>query len=727
MNSKTAILALCTLSITACTLTESGESKKENIMTPPIAQTKPETLSTHGDQRIDEYYWMRLSDEQKENGEADPQTKKVLEYLRAENDYTEEVLKDTENLQDSLYEEMIARLDPTDQSVPYLDNGYYYYSRYEEGAEYPLHCRKEGSLDSEEEVMLNEAALAEGHDYYSIAGKRVSSNNKLIAYAEDTLSRRIYTIRFKNLETGEWYDDQIPGTSGNMVWANDNKTVFYATRDEALRSFKIFKHTLGTPVEQDEEVFHEADETFRCFVYKSKSDQFLIISSNSTVSDEYRVLNADTPNGDWRIVQPRERGLEYQIDHYGGHFYVLTNWEATNFRLMKTPVDQTEKPHWVEVIPHRENALIENMELFKDYLVLEERTDGLAKVRVIPWSGKGDHYIQFEDAAYVSGIGTNKEFNTDKLRIGYSSLVTPNSVYDYDMSERALELMKQQKVMTGYNSDEYKSERMWVTARDGAKVPVSLVYKKDLFEQNGQSPLLLYGYGSYGASNDPYFRSTMLSLLDRGFVFALAHIRGGQEMGRMWYEDGKMLNKINTFNDFIDCGEYLVDQKYCAPDQLHAMGGSAGGLLVGAVMNMRPDLWKGVVAAVPFVDVVTTMLDETIPLTTGEYDEWGNPNEEEYYMYMKSYSPYDNVRPVDYPNVLVTTGYWDSQVQYWEPAKWVARLRAVNTGDKSILLHTNLEAGHGGASGRYQRYREVALEYAFLLDLAGLTDQKKAL
>lgn len=693
-------------------------------MKPPVALAQPETLITYNDTRIDEYYWMRLSDAQKDSAEADPQTKEVLEYLRAENAYTEAIMKDTKELQKTLYDEMIARLDPTDESVPYLKNGYYYYSRYEKEAEYPLHCRKKGSLESAEEIMLNETELAQSYDYYALATRTVSPDNRLLAFAEDTLSRRIYTIRFKNLGTGDWLSDQIPGTSGNVVWANDNKTVFYSTRDESLRSFKIFKHTLGTPVSEDEEVFHETDETFSCFVTRTKSNQYMVIGSSSTLSDEYRVLNADKPNEDWKIILPRERGLEYKIDHHEGHFYILTNWNAQNFRLMKTPVDQTGKPHWIEIVAHRDDALVEDIELFDDFLVLEERVDGLAKVRVMPWSGKGEHYIEFEDETYVSGIGTNMVMDTDILRIGYSSLVTPNSVYDYNMSDRSMELKKQQKIMTGYDASLYDTERRWVTARDGEKVPVSLVWKKEHFKKDGTSPLLLYGYGSYGHSIDPSFRTTILSLLDRGFVFAIAHIRGGQEMGRRWYEEGKLLKKKNTFTDFIDCGEFVIEEKYCAPDQLYAMGGSAGGLLVGAVMNMRPELWAGVIAAVPFVDVVTTMLDESIPLTTGEYDEWGNPNDPEYYDYIKTYSPYDNIRSVEYPNVLVTTGYWDSQVQYWEPAKWVARLRAESKGDNLILLNTNLEAGHGGASGRYQRYKEVALEYAFLLKLSGRSSDK---
>ncbi len=718
-----AIITLCSFTLTACNSETSVENKQEK-MTPPFARAEPLTLVNHNDERVDEYFWMRLSDEQKDLGDKNPQTKEVLDYLRAENDYLTAVMSDTDSLQDELYEEIVARLDPTDQSVPYLYNGYYYYSRYAEGSEYPIHCRKKGSLDAQEQVMLDENELASGFDYYATAGKSVSSDNKILAFSEDTLSRRIYTIRFKNLETGQILEDEIAGTSGNVVWANDNQTVFYSVRDHALRAYKIFRHQLGSPVSEDVEVFHEADETFRCGIFKTKSEDFLVIVSSSTLSNEYRVLDANNPTATWRVIQPRERGLEYSLDHMGDHFYILTNWEAKNFRLMKTPTDRTTKENWQEVIPHRDDALIEGIELFEDFLVLEERVDGLSKVRVMPWTEGGEHYIAFDDATYVSGISTNREMDTDILRISYSSMVTPSSVYDYNMNTRTLELKKQQKVMTGYDAEKYHSERLWATASDGAKVPVSLVYNKQHFKQDGTSPLLLYAYGSYGYSIDPYFRTTILSLLDRGFVFALAHIRGGQEMGRSWYEDGKLLRKKNTFTDFIDCGEFLIQEKYCADDQLYAMGGSAGGLLMGAVMNMRPELWAGVIAAVPFVDVVTTMLDETIPLTTGEYDEWGNPNEEAYYHYMKSYSPYDNMREVEYPNVLVTTGYWDSQVQYWEPAKWVARMRTKNVGDNLILFHTNLEAGHGGASGRYQQFKEVALEYAFLLKLAGKTDRK---
>jgi oligopeptidase B len=695
------------------------DSNNEITMTPPVAPIQPETLITHNDTRIDNYFWMRLSDEQKAKGEADPQTKMVLEYLRAENDYTAKIMQHTDSLQKKLYDEMVGRIDPTDESVPYKFNGYFYYSRFDEGKEYPLYCRKKGTLDAPEEIMLNVPELAKPYSYYANGSMGVSPDNKILGYSEDTLSRRIYTIKFKNLETGENLADQIPGTAGNLTWANDNKTVFYSVRDAALRSFKIFSHVLGTDPKTDVEVFHEADETFTCYVTKSKSEQYIIIGSRSTLTTEYRVLDANKPQSEWKIIQPRTRGLEYQVSHFGDHFYITTNLDAKNFRLMKTLVDKTEKENWVEVIPHRSDVLLEGIEIFKDFLVVEERKNGLGQIRIMPWSGAEEHFIEFQDEAYMAYTSTNMDFDTEILRIGYTSLTTPNSVYDYNMKDRSRELLKQQKVIGGYNASEYHSERLMVTARDGSKVPVSLVYKKEFFKKDGTSPLLLYGYGSYGNTLDPYFSSVRLSLLDRGFVYAIAHIRGGQEMGRDWYEDGKLMKKINTFNDFIDCGEFLVKEKYAAPDQLHAMGGSAGGLLMGAVINMRPDLWAGVVAAVPFVDVVSTMLDESIPLTTGEFDEWGNPKEEAYYHYMKSYSPYDNIQPVTYPNVLITTGYWDSQVQYWEPAKWIAKLRAQNTGNNLLLLHTNLETGHGGASGRFEQFKETALEFAFLLKIAG--------
>ncbi len=675
----------------------------------PKAKKVEKALTIHDDTRIDNYYWLNEREDQE-----------VIDYLNAENDYTKTKLKHTEAFQEKLYDEIVGRIKKDDQSVPYKDNGYYYLTRYEEGGEYPIYARKKGNLEAEEEIMLNVNELAEGFKFYRAAGLSVSPNNKLLSYGVDTLSRRIYTIKFKNLETGEMLTDVIPNTTGRAVWANDNKTLFYSVKDEALRSYKIFKHKLGTDASEDVEVFHEADETFSTYVYKSKSDKYIIIGSYQTLSSEFRFVDANTPDAKFTVFQPRERDLEYDIAHYDDRFYVRTNKDAKNFRLMVTNENATTKDNWTEVIPHRADVLLEGMDIFKDYLVLSERKNGITQLRVRPWEGE-EHYIKFNDDAYVAYTSTNLDFDTEILRVGYTSMTTPSSTYDYNMVTREMELLKQQEVVGGFNSDEYQSERLYVKARDGVKVPVSLVYKKGT-PIDGSAPCLLYGYGSYGASMEPYFSSVRLSLLDRGFVYAIAHIRGGEEMGRHWYEDGKLLNKKNTFTDFIDCGEHLVANNYAAKDKLFAMGGSAGGLLMGAVVNMRPDMWKGVIAAVPFVDVVTTMLDESIPLTTGEFDEWGNPKDKEYYEYIKSYSPYDNVEAKAYPCMMVTTGLHDSQVQYWEPAKWVAKLREMKTDNNTLLLHTNMDAGHGGASGRFARFKETAMEYAFLLDLAGINE-----
>ncbi|WP_242926974.1 S9 family peptidase [Pontibacter vulgaris] len=676
---------------------------------PPVAKKVAKELSMHGDTRIDNYYWL--------NQREDPE---VIAYLNAENAYTKQMLANTEDLQKKLFDEIVGRIKQTDESVPYKKDGYYYYTRFETGKEYPIYARKKGSLDAKEEIMVNANERAEGLSYYAAAGMNVSKNNRLLAFGEDTVSRRKYTIRFKDLSTGQLLKDEIPNTTGSAVWANDNKTVFYTMKDPALRSFKIFRHTLGTPTAQDKEIFHEADETFSTFVYKTKSDKYIIIGSGSTLSNEYRYLDASNPNGTFKVIQPRERGLEYSVDHFGNNFYIVTNKDkATNFKLMQTPVTKTGKANWKEVIPHRPDVLLEGIEIFKDYLVLQERKNGLTQIRVTKWNDpKADHYINFGEEAYTAFVGMNPDFDSHTLRYEYSSLTTPSTTYDYNMQTKQQKLMKRQEVVGDFNPENYEAKRIYATAKDGTKIPVSLVYRKGL-QLNGNNPTLLYAYGSYGISTNPGFSSVRLSLLDRGFVYAIAHIRGGQDLGRQWYEDGKLLKKKNTFTDFIDAGEYLVQQKYTNPDKLFAQGGSAGGLLMGAVVNMRPDLFKGVLAAVPFVDVVTTMLDTSIPLTTGEFDEWGNPANKEYYDYMKSYSPYDNVEKKDYPNMLVTTGLHDSQVQYWEPAKWVAKLREMKTDNNMLLLHTNMEAGHGGASGRFERYKETALQYAFMLNLLG--------
>lgn len=718
-NTKALLLFLLLAFFAACTNQEQQAASTQSAtsmmyekmnLPAPVAKAVPKELSIHGDTRIDEFYWLK----ERENPE-------VIAYLNSENDYREQVTSHTKAFREKLFEEIKGRIKQDDESVPYKDNGYYYLTRYETGKEYPIHSRKKGSLDAKEEVMLDVNELAKPYKFYAVGGRAVSSNNKILAYGEDTLSRRIYTIRFKDLETGKMLKDVIPNTSGGAVWASDNKTIFYSVKDASLRPYKIFKHKLGTPASKDVEVFHESDETFASAVYKTKSKKYIVIASFQTLTTEYRVLDASKPDGAFHIIQPRTRGLEYFMDHFGDKFYFRTNLDAKNFRLMATPETATTKENWTEVIGHRDDVLLESMEIFEDYLVLSERIKGITQLRVRPWNGGQEHYIQFGEDAFMAYVDVNPDFNTDVLRVGYMSLTTPSTVYDYNMSTRKLTQLKQQEVLGGFDRNDYASERIYVKARDGVQVPVSIVYKKG-FKKDGKQPLLLYAYGSYGASMDPTFNSARLSLLNRGFAYAIAHIRGGEELGRAWYEDGKLLKKKNTFTDYIDCADYLVKNKYTNPDKLFAMGGSAGGLLMGAVINMRPELFKGVIAAVPFVDVITTMLDESIPLTTGEYDEWGNPNDKTYYDYMKSYSPYDNVEAKAYPAMLVTTGLHDSQVQYWEPAKWVARLRAKKTDKNPLLLYTNMDTGHGGASGRFEKYKEVAMEYSFLLDLAGLAE-----
>ncbi len=695
---------------------------KENEIKSPVANKRPHSIEKHGDVRVDNYYWMRLSDEQKEAEEKDELSLEVLSYLNQENDYTKAVMKHTEAFQEKLFQEMKGRIKETDQSVPVKDNGYWYYTRFEEGKDYAFYCRKKDSLDNEEEVMIDGPALAEGKSYWALGGMTVSPNNDWIAYGVDEISRRVYRVFFKELATGKVMEDVLEGTTGRATWASDNMTLFYSKRDpQTLREFQIWKHILGTTQEADTLVYEEKDETFSCFVFKTKSEKYIVIGSSQTLTTEYRVLEADQPNGEFRIFQPRQREMEYAIDHYGDCFYVTTNWNAKNYKLMRTPLDKTTMDNWEEVIPHREDVLLEGVEMFRDFMVIDERKNGLTQLRIKRWDGTKEYYLPFEDAAYSAGVGANPDFNTDILRYGYTSMVTPMSTFDFNMVTGEKTLLKQQEIVGGYNSSDYHCERLMVPVSDGTLVPISLVYKKG-FERNSQSPLLLYSYGSYGHSLDAGFGSARLSLLNRGFVYAIAHIRGGQEMGRSWYDNGKLLQKKNTFTDFVDCAQYLVNEKFTNTDRLFAMGGSAGGLLMGAVANMAPQLFKGIISAVPFVDVVTTMLDETIPLTTFEYDEWGNPNHEEFYHYMKSYSPIDNIEAKDYPNILVTTGYWDSQVQYWEPAKYVAKLRDMKTDNQRLLFWCNMDAGHGGKSGRFEALKEVALEYAFMMDLVGIVD-----
>ncbi|GAA3517141.1 oligopeptidase B [Aquimarina addita] len=689
----------------------------------PTAKKIAEELKTHGDTRVDNYFWMRLSDEQKNNEIPDRQTQDVLDYLNAENAYKDAAMKHTESLQKKLYTEIVSRIRKDDSSVPYNDNGYSYYTRFEEGLDYALYCRKQIKDAAEEEIILNGPEMAEEKAFFSIGGRSISMNNELLGYAIDTVSRRRYTIFFKNLKTGELLPDKLDNTSGRIAWANDNKTVFYTSKDSVtLREDKVYKHVLGTDQSKDELVFDEKDETFSTYVYKSRSDKFIFIVSSQTLSSESRYLNADTPNGAWKVIQPRERDLKYSVAHLGEYFYIRTNKDATNFKLVKTPVTTTTKENWVDVIPHRKDVLLQSFTVFKNYLALGERNNGLRTIRVMKWNGEDDHYIEFNDPAYLAYATTNLDFDTNILRYTYTSLTTPFSTIDYRMDTKEQTILKEQEVVDpNFSKDNYISERTYATARDGVKIPISLVYKKDT-QISSKTPLLLYSYGSYGSSTEPYFSTTRLSLLDRGFVYAIAHIRGGQEMGRYWYEDGKLLKKKNTFTDFIDVGQFLNKEGYSSPEHMYARGVSAGGLLMGAVANMKPKLWNGVIAAVPFVDVVSTMMDETIPLTTFEFDEWGNPKNKEYYEYMLSYSPYDNVEAKEYPNMLITTGYWDSQVQYWEPAKWTAKLRELKTDDNLLILDTDMETGHGGASGRFERYKRVALEYAFMLDLEGIKE-----
>ncbi len=725
LKTTISIIVIVVLILSGCQTPDNTPNKTDLIpISPPDADRKDTILTIHGDDRNDPYYWMRLSDDQKNAAQPDAHTAKVVSYLESENDFTGKLLEHTEEFQEKLYQEIIGRIKQDDESVPYFKNGYWYYIRYEQGNDYPIHCRKKGKFDADEEIMLDVNELAKGHDYYSAAALTVSPDNKLLAFGEDVLSRRVYKIRFKNLETGKFLPDELEGTLASGAWGNDNKSFFYTSKNKiSLLSEKIWKHTLDEPQSSDELKYQEKDPSYYIGVYKSKSEKYIVIYNSSTLVSQYHILNADDPNGDFKPFSPRDKAHEYSIQHYEDKFYIVTNLDAPNFRLMETPENATSKENWEEVIAHREDVLLDDIEVFNNFLVIRERSNALTHLKIINQTSKEAHYVDFGEQAYVTYTSNNPEFDTEFLRYGYSSLTTPNSIFDYNMSTKEKELKKQAEVVGGHNPDDYQTERILAEGRDGTKIPISLVYRKG-FKKNGKSPLMLYSYGSYGSSTDPWFNSVNLSLLDRGFAYALAHIRGGQEMGRHWYEDGKMFNKKNTFYDFIDCAKFLIDENYTSPDHLYARGGSAGGLLMGAVANMAPELFNGMVAAVPFVDVVTTMLDESIPLTSNEFDEWGNPKKPKEYEYMLSYSPYDNVKDQAYPNMLVTTGFFDSQVQYWEPAKWVAKLRDHNQGNNQILLKTNMKAGHGGASGRYERYREIAFEYSFVLNLEGKADLK---
>jgi oligopeptidase B len=679
-----------------------------SVIKPPQAKIIPTKLEKFDDIRIDNYFWLN-----------DRENPEVIDYLNKENQYYQEMTAHTNNFQKELFEEMKSRIKEDDQSVPYLYNGYYYITRFETGSDYPIYSRKKGSLTAKEEILFNCNELAKGHKFFKLGGLSVSSDNQYIAFSVDTVGRRIYTVQIKNLVTGELFNDKIENTTGDSTWANDNVTLFYTRQDDqTLRSDKVFKHKLNTDSAIDTLVYFEKDDTFSVEVTKEKSKKYIVISSSSTMTTEFRTLLADQPDGEFKVFQKRVRGLEYDIAHFDNHFYVLTNKDdATNFKLMKTPELATAKENWVDLIEHREDVLIEDIDIFRDFLVVTERSNGLNTIRIMPWSGEGAYYLPFESETYTAYTSTNVDFDTDILRYGYQSMATPASIIDFNMKTLEKQIMKEQEVLGGkFDKNNYTEERVWAIAQDGTKVPISMVYRKEL-KKDGSNPLLQYAYGSYGYSMDATFSSTRLSLLDRGFIFAIAHIRGGEDLGREWYEDGKLLNKKNTFIDFIDCSNYLIAEKYTSPAHLYAEGGSAGGLLMGAIANIAPELYNGIIAQVPFVDVVTTMLDDTIPLTTGEYDEWGNPNVKKYYNYIKSYSPYDNIKSQDYPSMYVSTGLHDSQVQYWEPAKWVAKLRVFKTDKNAIYLDTNMNAGHGGASGRFEALKELAKEFTFLLDL----------
>ena len=678
---------------------------------PPVAKKSPKRLSIHNDTRIDNYFWLNQRDDED-----------VLNYLNAENAYYQNKTKHLETFRDQLFQEMKSRIKEDDTSVPYKYNGYWYITKYETGKDYPIYTRKKESLEADEELLFDCNIMAEGHEYFRLVGLSISPDNKLVSYGIDTTGRRQYVLHVKDIKTHKVFDTAIKNTTGSSTWANDNKTLFYTKKDPVtLRSYQIFKHKLGSHIE-DELIYEESDDTFGTTVYKTKSRTYIVIASYSTLTNEYRILDANTPDANFKVFQKRERGLEYSISHFENNFYILTNKDnAKNFKLMTTTIDETSKEYWVDVLAHRADTLLEDVDIFKDYLVLSERHNGLNRIRIKRWDGTEDYYLPFDNETYTAFPTTNVDFDTNVLRYRYNSLTTPASTIDFNMSTRKKTVLKEQEILGGeFKKENYESKRVWATANDGTKIPMSLVYRKGI-ELNGTHPVLQYAYGSYGSTVDPYFSSIRLSLLDRGFIFAISHVRGGEYMGRQWYDDGKLFHKKNTFTDFMACSNYLIAKKYTSEKHLYAMGGSAGGLLMGVIINEAPQLYNGVIAAVPFVDVITTMLDDSIPLTTSEYDEWGNPNEKAYYDYIKSYSPYDNVKAKAYPNMLVTAGLHDSQVQYWEPAKWVAKLRELKTDSNVLYLKTNMDAGHGGASGRFESLKEDAEEFAFILDLEGIT------
>ena len=679
---------------------------KKNEIVEPKAKKIEKVLKMHEHERIDEFYWLN----ERDNPE-------VIEYLEEENNYRDSYMKDYKGLENKLFEEIKSRIKEDDSSVPYKDNGYYYYTRYEKGKQYPIYCRKKDNLENAEEILIDANKMSDGHEYFRIGGIDISPDNKIMAYSVDTVSRRLYTIHFKNLDTGITSSQSIPNTSGGVSWANDNKTLFYNQKNvNTLRTEKVIRYVLGSG--NNEEVFFESDDEFNLYSYKTKSGKYIIISSGKTISDEIRFINADRPNQEFKIFQKRIDGLEYSVDHLDDKWYIRTNINnSQNFKLMVCDENKTSSENWKDFIKHRENILLENVEVFNEFFVVSERENGQRRFNVISTKDGESHYINFEEEAFSAYSSVNAEMNSVNFRYGYSSMTTPNSTIEYDLVSRKKTILKESEVLGGdFDKKNYESKLIWADARDGKKVAISMVYRKDMYEP-GKNPLLLYGYGSYGSTNSAGFSSVRLSLLDRGFVYAIAHIRGSQYLGRQWYEDGKMFNKKNTFWDFIDSAKYLGENNYVDDEQVFAMGGSAGGLLMGAVANMEPEVFKGIIAGVPFVDVVTTMLDETIPLTTFEFDEWGDPKDKDSYFYMLSYSPYDQVEEKDYPAIFITTGYHDSQVQYFEPAKWIARLRDKRTNKEPLLMYCNMDAGHGGASGRFEAFKETAMEYAFLISL----------
>ncbi|HMA68736.1 MAG TPA: S9 family peptidase [Candidatus Mcinerneyibacterium sp.] len=675
-------------------------------ITPPDVKKDKHVTKKHGHKLVDNYYWLR----NKEN-------KDVINYIKKENHYTKRKMRYTKEFQDKIYDEIIARIQETDLTVPYKFGDYYYYSRTEKGKNYRIYCRKKNSLDNKEEIILDVNKLAKNYDYYDVGFYEISPDHNLLAFSYDTDGSERYSLKIKNLKTGEYLEDQIDNI-GSFEWVNDNQTFYYTVLDEAKRPHKLYRHKIGTEVKNDKLLFTENDDKYWMWVSSSKSRDYIFLGLGSKVTSEIHFVSADKPDDNFKLIKKREQGVEYYLDHHGDYFYIITNKNAINYKIMRTSVNNYREYNWETFIPHNKNVYITDFELFKNFMVVSERNNSYEKLKVINFDGKKTHYINFSEKVYTYWLGDNPDYDSNKLRLTYTSMVTPRTVYDYNMESKKLELKKKYKV-NNYDKNNYKTERIFIKSHDGTEVPISLVYDKNL-KLDGTNPLYLYGYGAYGSSMDPYFSYSRVSLLKRGFIFAMAHVRGGSEMGKKWYDDGKLLNKKNTFKDFIACAEKLIEKNYTSKDKLVISGGSAGGLLMGAVLNMRPDLFETAIVSVPFVDVINTMLDPTIPLTVPEYEEWGNPNEKKYFEYMLSYSPYDNIKKQDYPNILVTGGLNDPRVQYWEPVKYTAKLRDKKTDDNILLLKINMGSGHQGSSGRYDWYKEIAFDYAFIFKTLNL-------